>query len=567
MLNKLSLGAVLTVLTVAVALGGAKPALAQDAPAGMKNLAVVSISGYDELKDDLNFLGSLSGNPDAAAQIEAMITLFTQGQGLAGLDKTKPIGAIVQTDGMQFQPLVFVPVTDLKQLLDVLAALNVNAEEGEDGIFEVQAGLQTVFLKEQGGWAFIGQTTDVLANLPADPAQLLGDLAKQYDVAIRLNVQNIPEMYRQMAVNAMRQGVNDTLDRLPNEDDEAFEVRKKLVEAQIGRFVDLIEQTDNLTLGWSLDASAERTFFDFSLTALPGTKLALEAAQAADTKSLFHGFVQHDSAVTLNVAGKWAEDDIVQVVAFIDSARAQAIKAIDEDSDLPDEAAREIVKSAVGDLLDVLTATVKAGTFDTGAVLRLEPNSITFAAGLLVADGKGIENALKKFASLAENEPEFPGIKWDADEHNGVRFHTAKVPVPAEEADARELLGDELEVVVGIGEKSIYFAFGEDSLSTLKDAIDKSKAEAGKLVPPMELSISLGKIMKFASTRVDDPNAIALSQELEGAAGSDHIKIVGRAIPNGISYRIEAEPGVLRAFGQTYAKVAEEAAAGGPGGF
>ena len=67
----------------------------QDAPAAMQNLAVVSISGYDELKRDVGFLGTIAGNPNIAATAEAMITMLTQGQGLAGLDTTKPFGAVV----------------------------------------------------------------------------------------------------------------------------------------------------------------------------------------------------------------------------------------------------------------------------------------------------------------------------------------------------------------------------------------------------------------------------------------------------------------------------------------
>ena len=135
----------------------------------MKNVAIVSISGYDELKRDLGFLGTLAGNPDAAATAEAMITMFTQGQGLQGLDTTKPLGAVAQANGMDIQPLVFVPVNNLPNLFDVLAAVGVNAEKNDDGIFEVEAPDQTIFVKEQGGWAFIGQSADALASLPASP--------------------------------------------------------------------------------------------------------------------------------------------------------------------------------------------------------------------------------------------------------------------------------------------------------------------------------------------------------------------------------------------------------------
>ena len=90
---------------------------------------------------------------------------------------------------MDVQGFVFIPVTDLSKLLDVAAALGVIAEEGDDGIFELVVQAQTIFVKEQGGWAFVAQDAAALANLPGDPMDLIGELSKEYDVAVRLNVQ------------------------------------------------------------------------------------------------------------------------------------------------------------------------------------------------------------------------------------------------------------------------------------------------------------------------------------------------------------------------------------------
>ena len=58
----------------------------------MKPLAVVVFSSYDELMKDVDFLGSLGGQPQASQMIDQMLQMFTQNKGLAGLDKSKPIG-------------------------------------------------------------------------------------------------------------------------------------------------------------------------------------------------------------------------------------------------------------------------------------------------------------------------------------------------------------------------------------------------------------------------------------------------------------------------------------------
>ena len=67
--------------------------------AGNKPVAVLSIAGYDRLMSDIDFIGGLADNPDLGKNLEGMIKLFTQGQGLAGLDRKRPLGLTVTTDG------------------------------------------------------------------------------------------------------------------------------------------------------------------------------------------------------------------------------------------------------------------------------------------------------------------------------------------------------------------------------------------------------------------------------------------------------------------------------------
>ena len=72
---------------------------------------------------DIAFIGNLAGNPDLDKNLEGMIKLFTQGQGLNGLDKKRPLGVTLTTDGLQFQPLVILPVNNLKTLLEALGRI------------------------------------------------------------------------------------------------------------------------------------------------------------------------------------------------------------------------------------------------------------------------------------------------------------------------------------------------------------------------------------------------------------------------------------------------------------
>jgi len=71
-----------------------------------------------------------------------------------------------------------------------------------------------------------------------------------------------------------------------------------------------------------------------------------------------------------------------------------------------------------------------------------------------------------------------------------VRFHTASVSVPSEDKISK-VIGNKLDVAVGLGANSVYLAVGTDSLNMCKSLIDKSKAETSKQLPPFQVNVAL----------------------------------------------------------------------------
>ena len=68
---------------------------------------MLSIASYDRIMADIAMIGNLAGNPDLDKNLEGMLKLFTQGQGLNGLDQKRPWCITLTTDGISFQPLVY----------------------------------------------------------------------------------------------------------------------------------------------------------------------------------------------------------------------------------------------------------------------------------------------------------------------------------------------------------------------------------------------------------------------------------------------------------------------------
>jgi len=150
-----------------------------------KPVAVLSIASYDRVMADIAMLGNLAGNPDLDKNLEGMLQLFTQGQGLVGLDKKRPWCISLTTDGISFQPLVYLPVDDLEALLDALAGLLGEADDVGDGLYELNVFGQPILVKQKGAWTVIGQDADAIAAAPNDPAKLLNGMDTAYDIGHR----------------------------------------------------------------------------------------------------------------------------------------------------------------------------------------------------------------------------------------------------------------------------------------------------------------------------------------------------------------------------------------------
>ena len=56
-------------------------------------------------------------------------------------------------------------------------------------------------------WCFVSISAASLDRLPANPQDILTKLVADYDLAGHISVKNVPDMYRQFALQAMQAGV------------------------------------------------------------------------------------------------------------------------------------------------------------------------------------------------------------------------------------------------------------------------------------------------------------------------------------------------------------------------
>ena len=554
----------LSTLIVAVLLGAWSicPSVcpAQDAS---KPLATISFAGHDALVEDLGLLGKLGDNPQLQALFEQMLQMGTKGQGLTGLDMKRPWGVVIApgSAGRMVDGYGFLPVTDLKALLGVLQQTGMTMQDLGDGVTQIGTPMKSLFVKQKGTWAFICTSADALANTADDPEKLLDGVHRKYDLAARILFRDFSPAVRQTIIGFLEMRVEAGLLQMPGESDEQFAVRSRLARQSIQQMTTMIDELDMVRIGLAMDNKTEKVYLDCDIIAREGTKTAEKFAMVKKGKTNFAGFLLPDAALTINQTSVLHEFDIAQIKNSIATIRATAVHELDNQGLPAGELAQ--AKQMLNDLLGVIEETVEQGRIDLGLAAILEPNALTVLGGCNVADGVKLEKVLHDLVrtAAAENEDVAKAMKWDAGEHQGVRLHAFSIPFPDDtnREKAVKLFGERLDVVLGTSDKSFYLSVGRDAAAKLKAAIDLSKAEAGKEVPPSRISLALTPVARFVAEMADDPQAKQmagmLANVLQQAGSDDHITITGRSIPNGVSQRLEIEQGVIKAIG-TVSKMA-----------
>jgi hypothetical protein len=528
---------------------------AEQAAPGMKPVLVVGFSGYDELRKDLDWIGKLGGNPTLGAMLETNLKQQLGTQEFAGLDQTRPWGLVVESDGQEFGGYAFLPVTDLGQFLKTFEQQIGKPKDAGDGVKEIDVQGRPMYVKGVGKWAFLSISPDGFSRLPKDPVAQLDGLTKDYDLAMRVIVRNVPPMARQMLLATMQMGMQMGMERQPGESEADHALRTKMAREAIDQMTNTINDLDTLLIGVALDPKAAVGRLDYMVTAVEGTKTAKQMAQPKQQKTQFAGLLQPGAAVTLVAASELTESNVSQAKLTIESRKKYALDELERQGLGPDEL--KLAKQLINDLTDVIQRTLEGKHWDGGMAAFLGPDRATVVAASRVADAAKLDQLIKDLVQQAtKDQPAIAEmIKLNAEEYQGFRFHRANVPTEelGQFPNLPKLVGQSLEVILAIGPEAAYLSVGRDATQTLKQVIDKSKADAGKTIPPMQLTVVGSPIAKLIAliARDDDAKQVAnkVATMLEQSDGKDRLTSTTTPVPNGMQVRVELQQGLLKVLG------------------
>jgi len=524
------------------------------AAADPKPALTIAFAGYDQLISGLKALDELNSHVKLADKAKAGIEAQTHGKALEALDKSRPWGVLVSL-GDNDQPVVhgFLPATDLKKLLSSLPLPGGEPSANANGVFELPLGEKTVYAKQKDKWAVFSDNEETLKSAPADAASAFEDLTKKYLFSVRGSVQNVPESSRENALRSLRGILEFTLAMQQGASEEQRAMMAANVKQIFEKLEKLSKELDTLVIGVGMDSSSKSLFLDFEARGVAGSDLAKKFETLKDAKTDFGGFVIPGAAMTMLSAGTTDDADVAEAKAALATYKANLDKLLDSNEQLGDK--RELAKQLLGNVMSVVEKTVELKKNDGAMAVVLEDGpAIVF--GARIAAGVKLDETLKKLVkAIAKDDPKIEEIvKFDVEKYEGVNFHVAKIPIP--DPKAAEVLGNTIQIVVGLNESSVYVGAGKDPLGVIKKAMDASKASPAKAIDPLDMVISATPIAKFFAKVIsgDNPSDVHAKKNFAKAAetlaksgSKDHITMTAKAIPNGMALRLNVESGVTKA--------------------
>ncbi len=501
---------------------------------------VVTLGSVDKLMQDVNYITSVVGQ----AQVGGMFTMMA-GTFTAGIDTTQPIAVIVPLVDGAPQPIALVPTADVKTVLKRLEAQTGPADELDDGTLVIAVGASTVFIRQTGNWAVLAPKRELLALAPADPTTLFQGMGNDFDIAVRLKMQQVPADARGMLTAQIRQGFEQAMAQQNNGDTEAA---RKMAEGSMQQLEQFINDTDELRFGINIDQESKQVVMNGSFTAVAGTKLAAIYGGQQAIPSQFASVIRKDAAAFYHAATSISPEAVDQTRQSVSTSLTAVRNALAKEDNLSPAQQAEI-SQLIDRVADLAINSVAEGRADVGALLLADQNDFRFVFGAFVADGNEAAQLVKDLAAKIENEPNAPRFKFDQSTYMGVTMHLIEADVPEKEDEARRVFGETLRVHIGTGEKTVYASVGKDSEALMKELIESGKSDTGGSRPVGQVRFTLLPILQFAQSIESNDSLVAMIDALSRSSELGELMVVQDSIANGQASRITLSEGLLRAIG------------------
>jgi hypothetical protein len=503
--------------------------------------AAIAFRGLDQLLSDINYITTSAENAQSGMMLGALMTPFTE-----GIDRSRPFGLIANMVEQSPVPVLALPVKDLSRFLKGLEAFTGPPDVDKDGTIMITVGPRLLFVKDREGWAYAALEKNALEKLPKDPMKVFGPLTEKHTFSANLNLQAIPKPLRDMMMNQMEmafeQGMQMQGGPAPN---------VEAVKAQMAIMKQMADQVETINLGLVVDPNQREVGIDVLSRVVEGSELAKmsDEMQIAQTRHAY--FAQPDATMSVHSSlkfGPLTKKQQLEAMGLVPLQIKGLLDAAERDQKLPPDA-RQFIDGLVQDIIELHKESINKGYTDMGMVVQLESGAVGVAGALSPANPDKVKQLMGKISGMANGKQGIV-VSLNASDFSGVKFHTVKIPIPSHEEEARKVLGNELQFLIGTGADATYFGFGSDGEKKVKLAIAAAASGAKMLGPPaMRMQISVLSILQFAQAIAPNPVAELVMSKLQEHPETSKVTVTNELIPRGSIVHIRLGEGLLHAIG------------------
>ncbi len=438
----------------------------------------------------------------------------------SGIDKSRPIGIMSTWDENLPANIVFLPVSQIDDLLKTATFGIVGYHEVSPGQYEIERPGLPYHVLVKKDYAFFAESIATVRGIGVTPGQLTQGLRERYDFVISFDFMQIPRSTKERIVADMRRDIEPWLQPQDDEVSESANLRRSLGKMTLGLVERAVLDAKSLTAGLRLDSESGHLTLEVIADAVPKSNLATTFNRLQSHRSEFSSLLQPDVPAGLAIN--------LPVGALVDQILGTSGDTTTKGSQL--EAGLQLAGARIGDL--------------------------TLVTALHGTQAGRINDAIPQLVLKLEKTGALVSIRENVDFHRGVVLHSMTPrEIPAWISD---WVGPDIEIVIGQGKQTVWMGIGSPStlVDRIIDAIDRVAEapltrEIGPLVHGRFQASKLPEIL--TSTPLIPDQDLSATREIL-SRGDDGFSLTIEPVKDGLKLRLDAEEGLIRLLGKDWVK-------------
>ncbi len=532
---------------------------------------VINVASVERILQNIDLIFELAERPEIAEIASASLANVND---LEGLDQNKNLGVeMYLKTGLLPQPVFisYFPITKIRTFIETLESMipgdedKIKKDLDRDDLYTIQTRRGESFMRIQAAYGhFIfggGESEESLDLITSqdfdDPAQQFQRLTDAYDLAIKLDLNSIPELLRTTFLGFFRTAIETQLQQRDGEPDSAYQIRRMGGKQNLDGIEYLLSEGQELLLGFDVDTEQKRGFIDFLIKARPNSDLAREIKNIPGKTSYFNVVTSRENlpiavSISMNI-GRRERKAYSAYLSFFEKQLTEKLMTEDE---------RSQNTNSIKQFFSPVISMVEKGHLDLFTQLVATPNKkFALIGGIKVAPSANLPTAL---LDLIERVNKLPGnearIFTNAETVQRVALHQLQPDVNSADDRQRRFLGGVPSLYIGADSQVIWFAMGTDiAVSALNEAIEQIKtaspeARKEQRTAPLQAEFHIRPWLSLFSEEEIEQSGVMRVLNVAFSNDNDLVLLKTQPTETGVRTRIEFDEGYLKLLGLSISK-------------